>query len=77
MNYYENKLSLIASPPDYPGPEEDKSISISARLNDWVLIHLHGRGNNFVFKMAVNFNNVGRAGEKLRVFQMLELNELT
>lgn len=45
------------------GPEEDKSICISARLNDSVSINLHTRDNSFVFKMAINCTNTDRASE--------------
>lgn len=50
-------------------PEEDKSISISARLNDWVPVNLYARDNSFVFKMAINCINTDRAAEKLRVLK--------
>lgn len=70
--------SLPSCPPSrLPCPEEGKSISISARLNDWVPINLRARDGSFVFKMAINCSNTDRAGKKLRVLKMLALNQHT
>lgn len=55
------------------GPEEDKSICISARLNDLLSINLHTRDNSFVFKMALHCANTDRASEKWRILMMLTL----
>lgn len=64
------KANTHSLPPSWPPcPEEDTTICICARLNDWVPINLHAGDDSFVFKMAINCINTDRAGEKWRVLK--------